>query len=108
MTDYLGYTYAVLIAGGGLAGYLGAGSVMALVMGLGFGLLAGVGAYRMGVSSDKYVLGLLVSLAMLARFGQAYVKNTSKIDYGIVAGASLVMVLRYVYAAATSSKKSSD
>jgi len=108
MTDYLGYTYALLIAGGGLAGYLGAGSVMALVMGLGFGLLAGYGAWRMGVTSDKYVLGLLVSVAMLARFGQAYYKNTSKIDYGVVAVASMVMVLRYVYAAVTSSKKSSD
>ena len=104
MTDYLGYTYALLIAGGGLAGYLGAGSVMAL----GFGLLAGYGAWRMGVTSDKYVLGLLVSVAMLARFGQAYYKNTSKIDYGVVAVASMVMVLRYVYAAVTSSKKSSD
>ena len=43
MTDYLGYLYGLLIAGGGLAGYLVSGSVMSLVMGLLCGSLACLG-----------------------------------------------------------------
>ena len=39
MIDYLGYLYSLLIAGGGVAGYLMSGSVMSLVMGLIFGCL---------------------------------------------------------------------
>ena len=53
MTDYLGYTYAVLIAGGGVAGFLTAGSVMSLVMGLVFGLLAAAGAFRCSARGDQ-------------------------------------------------------
>ena len=53
MTDYLGYTYAALIAGGGVAGFLTAGSVMSLVMGLVFGLLAAAGAFRYSARGDQ-------------------------------------------------------
>ena len=75
MTDSLGYTYSILIAGGGLAGYVTAGSVMSLVMGLLCGALAALGAWRLSVRADSYILGLLVSLAMAGRFGQAFYKT---------------------------------
>ena len=42
--DHLGYLYAFLIAGGGIMGYVKAGSLMSLAMGLLFGTLAGLGA----------------------------------------------------------------
>merc|ERR1712037_545380 len=44
--DHFGYLYACLLAAGGLAGYLKAGSLMSLLMGTLTGLGAGVGAYR--------------------------------------------------------------
>ena len=106
MTDYLGYVYSLLIAGGGVAGYVTAGSVMSLVMGLLFGVLAAAGAYRLGSRQDRFVLGLLVSLAMMARFGQAYYNTGKMWPSGGVAIASLAMVLRYLYAAFRPSKYS--
>merc|ERR1739848_57222 len=75
MIDYLGYLYSLLIAGGGVAGYLMSGSVMSLIMGLIFGGLASLGAYRISMREDRFMVGLMVSLTMLARFGQTYFKT---------------------------------
>ena len=97
--DYPGYLYAFLIAGGGIAGYITAGSVMSLVMGLLFGVLAGLGAYRCSARREQYLLGLLVSLAMLGRFGQAFYKSGEMWPHGFVAIASLLMAFRYIYTA---------
>ena len=105
MTDYTGYTYSLLIAGGGLAGYVTAGSVMSLVMGLVCGSLAALGARRLSLRADSYLLGLLVSLAMAGRFGQAYYKTGQVWPALVVTIASVLMVLRYLYAAKTVSIK---
>jgi len=93
--DHLGYLYAFLIASGGIMGYVKAGSLMSLAMGLLFGSLAGLGAYRASVNTNQYVLGLLVSLAMLARFGQNFYQTGKVMPGGLVMVCSLVMVLRY-------------
>ena len=99
MTDYLGYLYGLLIAGGGLAGYLVSGSVMSLVMGLLCGSLACLAAYRISGREDRFVLGLVVSLAMLGRFGQAYYKTGQVWPAAVVALASAVVFLRYLASA---------
>ena len=49
----------------------------------------------------QYVLGLLVSLAMAARFGHAYYKTSQVWPAGVVAVASCLMVARYLNSAAT-------
>jgi len=57
MTDYPGYVYSCLIAGGGVAGYVTAGSVMSLVMGLLFGVLAAAGEITfLMVNTHQYSL----------------------------------------------------
>ena len=93
--DYLGYMYALLIAAGGIIGYLKAGSTMSLAMGMLFGSLAGLGAYRASINSNQYVLGLLVSLAMFARFAQSYYQTGKVMPSGVVMVCSLVMLFRY-------------
>ena len=65
--DHFGYLYACLLAAGGLAGYLKAGSLMSLLMGTLTGLGAGVGAYRASANPDNVYVGLLVSLLVAAR-----------------------------------------
>ena len=99
MIDYLGYLYSLLIAGGGMAGYMTSGSLMSLVMGLIFGSLASLGAYRISVREDRFVVGLVVSLAMLARFGQAYFKTGQLWPAAVVTLASTVVFLRYLASA---------
>lgn len=104
--DYLGYLYACLLAIGGLAGYLKAGSAMSLAMGSLCALVAGVGAYRASVRPDQVYLGLLVSLLVAARsvprpstlvprFGQAFLKTGQVFPAAVVAGLSLTMAVRY-------------
>merc|ERR1712168_1394989 len=70
--ELLGYLYALLIAVGGLVGFLKAGSFMSLGMGALFGVLAWLAAYRLSCRPDQFWLGLLVSGTMLARFGQNF------------------------------------
>jgi len=93
--DHLGYLYACLLAVGGLAGYLKAGSLMSLLMGTLTGLGAGVGAYRASANPDNVYVGLLVSVLVAARFGQAFVKTGQVFPAAVVLGVSLVMVCRY-------------
>ena len=104
-TDYAGYTYSLLIVGGGLAGFITAGSTMSLVMGLVCGLLAALGARRLSHCGDSWLLGLLVSTAMAGRFGQAFYKTGQLWPALTVTLASVLMVLRYLYAAKTASNK---
>ena len=65
--DYIGYIYACLLAIGGLAGYLKAGSLMSLLMGTLTGLGAGVGAYRASANPGDVYIGLVVSILVAAR-----------------------------------------
>ena len=76
-------------------GYLKAGSVMSLGMGMLFGTLAGLGAYRSSVNKEQYALSLIVSLAMFARFAQSFYQTGKVMPAGVVMVFSLVMVLRY-------------
>ena len=57
------------------------------------------GAHRMSGRSDRYVLGLVVSLVMMARFGQAFLSSGQVWPAGGVTAASLIMVIRYLLAA---------
>jgi len=93
--DYVGYLYALLIMVGGLVGYIKSGSGMALGMGLLFGCLAGYGAYRASANPDAVSVGLLVSLAMTARFGQYYFTTGQVMPGGMVALISLLVALKY-------------
>ena len=101
MTDYAGYVYALLISGGGVAGYVNAGSVMSLVMGLLFGALAAAGAYWAGTSKSRhrYVPAFFVSASMGFRFGIAFVRTAQLWPTGAVAFASTFMLMRYLYGA---------
>ena len=63
--DYIGYIYACLLAIGGLAGYLKAGSLMSLLMGTLTGL--GAGAYRASANPGDVYIGLVVSILVAAR-----------------------------------------
>ena len=60
------------------------------------GGLASLGAYRISVREDRFVVGLVVSLAMLVRFGQAYFKTGQLWPAAVVTLASIVVFLRYL------------
>merc|ERR1712112_397784 len=93
--DYLGCIYSLFLVAGGVLGYVKAGSMMSLVMGSLTGLGAGLGAYRASQHPDQVYVGLIVSLIVAARFGQAFIKNGQIMPGGLVLVFSLVMVCKY-------------
>ena len=98
--------YVLLLAAGGVIGFVKAGSRPSLIAGLGSaavallalvltipashhhdGLLPADGGTRNG-----YVLGLILSAALLAMFGVRYRKTGKFMPSGMLLGVSLVMV----------------
>ncbi|CAB4000532.1 transmembrane 14C-like isoform X2 [Paramuricea clavata] len=57
-TDYISYSYAAVVAFGGVFGYLKAGSVMSLAMGLLFGGFAGYGAMQTSTNPRNVMVSL--------------------------------------------------
>eukprot|EP00088_Acartia_fossae_P064821 TRINITY_DN79846_c0_g1_i1.p2 TRINITY_DN79846_c0_g1~~TRINITY_DN79846_c0_g1_i1.p2 ORF type:complete len:109 (+),score=16.67 TRINITY_DN79846_c0_g1_i1:36-362(+) len=104
-TDYIGYIYAITIAIGGVVGYITKGSLTSCGMGLGAGGLAGLAAYRSSVSSSNWGLSLFVSIALSALMGFRFAQSGKFMPAGLVAGLSVLMLLRYGYRALTSKKE---
>ncbi|XP_046883950.1 transmembrane protein 14C-like [Hypomesus transpacificus] len=59
--DWIGFCYAAFVSSGGIIGYVKAGSVVSLVAGLVFGVLAGIGAYLISQDSKNVYLWITVS-----------------------------------------------
>ncbi|XP_047458502.1 transmembrane protein 14A [Mugil cephalus] len=92
--DWIGFSYAAIIAFGGFMGYKRKGSVMSLVAGLVFGSFSAYGAYN--ISNDpKDIKILLLSSGVLAVvMGTRYKKSGKLMPAGIMSGLSLLMVFR--------------
>lgn len=99
--DILGYIYAVAITVGGIAGYVNKGSLMSGVMGLVFGVLAFLAAYRSSVHPRHWALSLLVSVSITGVMGSRFFSTGKVMPAGMVAVLSLLMVLRYGHRALT-------
>ncbi|XP_033123606.1 transmembrane protein 14C-like isoform X1 [Anneissia japonica] len=97
MADIVGFSYAVVVAVGGVVGYVKAGSAMSLAMGLLFGGVAGYGA-SLTSQDPRNVNVILGSSAVLAGvMGMRFVKSGKFMPAGLVATLSILMVLRYGY-----------
>ncbi|KAB1261516.1 Transmembrane protein 14A [Camelus dromedarius] len=112
--DLVGFGYAALVTFGSILGYKRRGGVPSLIGGLFVGFLAGYGAYR--VSNDKRdvkvslssidnmfetlahaLVWFLVTAFFLATIMGVRFKRSKKImPAGLVAGLSLMMILRLV------------
>jgi uncharacterized membrane protein (UPF0136 family) len=91
MTDWLGYTYAGLIALGGVIGYVKASSVVSLVTAVTFGgLFVGALRYQTNVY-PTLMLSVLLSIVMGVRF----MRSGKWMPAGIVTLLSIFMSLRY-------------
>ncbi|KAH7938353.1 hypothetical protein HPB49_022737 [Dermacentor silvarum] len=87
-TDIWAFGYAIVVALGGVIGYVKAGSIPSLIAGLVFGGLALIGAYQTSQDPHNYYLSLAVSGVLAGLMGYRFA-NTSKIM-----PAGLIAVLR--------------
>ncbi|XP_058031406.1 transmembrane protein 14C-like [Ahaetulla prasina] len=90
--DWIGYGYAALVATGGVAGYVKAGSVPSLTAGLLCGGLAGLGAYQQSTDPKNIWLSLAASGTLTVLMGMRYYNSRKFMPAGLIAGASLLMV----------------
>ncbi|XP_036624486.1 transmembrane protein 14A [Trichosurus vulpecula] len=94
--DWIGFGYAGILAFGGILGYRRKGSVISLVAGLFFGLLAAYGAYCISCNPQDVKLSLLTAFFLVNLMGIRFKRSKKLMPAGIVAGLSLLMVLRLV------------
>ncbi|ELU03721.1 hypothetical protein CAPTEDRAFT_172315 [Capitella teleta] len=93
--DFLGASYAAVVAAGGIIGYVKAGrSTVSMVMGLLFGSVSGFGAYQMGQDPKNYGVLLLSSGVLAGVMGYRAINSGKFMPGGLVATLSLLMVLR--------------
>ncbi|ELK00204.1 Transmembrane protein 14A [Pteropus alecto] len=94
--DLVGFGYAALVTFGSILGYKRRGGVPSLIAGLFVGFLAGYGAYR--VSNDKrdVKLSLFTAFFLATIMGVRFKRSKKIMPAGLVAGLSLMMILRLV------------
>lgn len=94
MVSWLVLIYGVLVAAGGVMGYIKANSAASLIAGLGAGLLL-VGS-SVAMMKNSYQAGwwiaLVVSILLLGRFGSAAMKEFKMMPGGMVIIMSLVVL----------------
>lgn len=94
MVSWLVLIYGVLVAAGGVMGYVKANSSASLIAGLGAGLLL-VGS-SVAMMKNSYQAGwwiaLVVSILLLGRFGSAAMKEFKMMPGGMVIIMSLVVL----------------
>jgi len=86
--------YAVLLAAGGVIGYVKAGSRPSLIAGL-LSAIAAALALGLSIQSNRWgvPLGLLLSISLFVLFGYRYAAKTRKfMPSGLLAVASLVVL----------------
>uniref|UniRef100_A0A0A9XZA0 Transmembrane protein 14C n=1 Tax=Lygus hesperus TaxID=30085 RepID=A0A0A9XZA0_LYGHE len=102
MIDYLGFGYALMVAGGGVMGYVQAKSIPSLAAGLLFGSVIGFGAYQVSAHNKVYV-SLATSAALGGMMGYRFYGSGKIMPAGFIAAMSLGMFVRYSMLALTPS-----
>lgn len=94
MTALIVLLYGILVAAGGVMGYVKAGSTASLISGGGAGLIllgASVAMMR-GSYSLGWWISLLVALLLLGRFGMAAMNDFKLMPGGMVIAMSLLVL----------------
>lgn len=95
MISWIVLVYGLLVAVGGIMGYLKASSMMSLIAGCGSGLILAGAAFLMARGSFQagWWVALVVSLLLLGRFGNAAVSGGFKLmPGGMVIIMSLIVI----------------
>lgn len=94
MVSWLVLIYGILVAVGGVMGYVKANSIASLIAGVGAGLLL-VGS-SVAMMKNSYQTGwwiaLVVSILLLGRFGSAAMKGFKMMPGGMVIIMSLIVL----------------
>ncbi|XP_025110867.1 transmembrane protein 14C-like [Pomacea canaliculata] len=95
--DFLSFAYASTLAAGGILGYVKAGSLPSLMMGLACGGLMCIGAYQTTNDPKNVALSLATSAVLTGVMGYRFFNSGKFMPAGLVGTLSLLMVLRFGY-----------
>ncbi|XP_045150755.1 transmembrane protein 14A isoform X2 [Echinops telfairi] len=95
--DLVGFGYAALVTFGSILGYKRAGGVPSLIGGLCVGFLAGYGAYRISNDKRDVKVSLFTAFFLATIMGVRFKRSKKIMPAGLVAGLSLLMILRLVF-----------
>ncbi|KAI5620389.1 transmembrane protein 14C, partial [Silurus asotus] len=82
--DLLGFAFAALTATGGIIGYIKAGSVMSLIGGLVFGLLAALGSFQMSQNPKNIWLAFGTYGTLAAVMGVRFLSSWKIMPAGLM------------------------
>ncbi|XP_068135462.1 transmembrane protein 14A [Hyperolius riggenbachi] len=99
--DWIGFGYAGLLALGGFMGFSRKGSIVSLIAGLSFGLLAAYGAMRVSYDPSDIKISLIAAGSLSVIMGVRYNHSRKFIPAGAVAGISISMVIRLLLLSAS-------
>ncbi|XP_007516572.1 transmembrane protein 14A [Erinaceus europaeus] len=94
--DLIGFGYAALLTFGSIFNYKRRGGVPSLIAGLSVGVLAGYGAYRVSYDKRDVKVSLLTAFFLATIMGVRFKRSKKVMPAGLVAGLSLMMILRLV------------
>ncbi|CAM4641458.1 transmembrane protein 14A isoform X1 [Lepidochelys kempii] len=95
--DWIGFCYAAVVALGGVVGYTRKGSIVSLAAGLFFGLVSGYGAFCVTHDSRDVKISFFSAFILTIVMGMRFKRSKKLIPGGLIAGLSLLMILRLVF-----------
>jgi len=95
--DIISACYALCVAGGGVFGYMKAGSATSLIAGLTFGGILAYGAYQTSMDANNFVLSFVATLTLGAVMLVRFYSSGKFMPAGLIASMSGLMLLRFVY-----------
>ncbi|XP_054837441.1 transmembrane protein 14A [Eublepharis macularius] len=94
--DWIGVAYGAVVGLGGAIGYIRKGSKISLVAGLVFGIIAIYGAYCVTHNPKDIKISLFTAFILTTVMGVRFKRTKKLMPAGILAGLSLLMILRLV------------
>ncbi|XP_075718064.1 transmembrane protein 14A [Rhinoderma darwinii] len=92
--DWIGFGYAALLVSGGFLGFSRKGSIVSLIAGLTFGLLAAYGALRVSNNPRDIKISLIAAGILAVVMGLRYNRSKKIMPAGLLAAISISMVLK--------------
>ncbi|EDS37647.1 conserved hypothetical protein [Culex quinquefasciatus] len=93
MIDVVGIIFALLVAAGGIFGYVKAGSLPSLIAGVLFGILLGVGAYFNSIEQPIPLIQIILLVLLAAMMGFRWIRTGNFMPPGIIVVLSLAVLV---------------
>ncbi|XP_062561261.1 transmembrane protein 14 homolog [Armigeres subalbatus] len=84
MIDVVGIIFAILVAAGGVFGYIKAGSLPSLIAGVSFGILLAVGAYFNSIQEPIPLIQIIFLLLLGVLMGFRWVRSGNFMPAGML------------------------